>query len=340
MFQRWLCSFLFITLLISCSKDSPSDQLLRFSGSTMGTTYSVKVADAPTDLSQDQLQAAIKRVLEKVNDQMSTYRADSELSKLNSNSSTQWIDSSADLLTVVEEALRVSRLTDGAFDITVGPLVNLWGFGPDKQENQVPTQQQITDAMSRVGYTKMSTRRSPPAIRKTRRDIYIDLSAIAKGYGVDKIAEHLESLGVHNYLVEIGGDLRAKGHNAEGTPWKIGIEKPVPEQRAVQLIIQLQDQGMATSGDYRNFFEKDGQRFSHTINPRNGMPITHNLASVTVLSPTAMGADAMATALLVMGPETGYMLAKRERLAAYFINRTADGFVDRSTLQFKQSIGH
>ncbi len=340
MFQRWLCSFLFITLLISCSKDSPSDQLLRFSGSTMGTTYTVKVADAPTDLSQDQLQAAIERVLEKVNDQMSTYRADSELSKLNSNSSTQWIDSSADLLTVVEEALRVSRLTDGAFDITVGPLVNLWGFGPDKQENQVPTQQQITDAMSRVGYTKMSTRRSPPAIRKTRRDIYIDLSAIAKGYGVDKIAEHLESLGVHNYLVEIGGDLRAKGHNAEGTPWKIGIEKPVPEQRAVQLIIQLQDQGMATSGDYRNFFEKDGQRFSHTINPRNGMPITHNLASVTVLSPTAMGADAMATALLVMGPETGYMLAKRERLAAYFINRTADGFVDRSTLQFKQSIGH
>ncbi len=340
MFQRWLCSFLFITLLISCSKDSPSDQLLRFSGSTMGTTYTVKVADAPTDLSQDQLQAAIERVLEKVNDQMSTYRADSELSKLNSNSSTQWIDSSADLLTVVEEALRVSRLTNGAFDITVGPLVNLWGFGPDKQENQVPTQQQITAAMSRVGYTKMSTRRSPPAIRKTRRDIYIDLSAIAKGYGVDKIAEHLESLGVHNYLVEIGGDLRAKGHNAEGTPWKIGIEKPVPEQRAVQLIIQLQDQGMATSGDYRNFFEKDGQRFSHTINPRNGMPITHNLASVTVLSPTAMGADAMATALLVMGPETGYMLAKRERLAAYFINRTADGFVDRSTLQFKQSIGH
>ncbi|MEE8261121.1 MAG: FAD:protein FMN transferase [Gammaproteobacteria bacterium] len=306
----------------------------------MGTTYTVKVADAPTDLSQDQLQAAIERVLEKVNDQMSTYRADSELSKLNSNNSTQWIDSSTDLLTVVEEALRVSRLTDGAFDVTVGPLVNLWGFGPDKQENQVPTQQQVTDAMSRVGYTNISTRRLPPAIRKTRRDIYIDLSAIAKGYGVDKIAEHLESLGVHNYLVEIGGDLRAKGHNAEGTPWKIGIEKPVPEQRAVQLIIQLQDQGMATSGDYRNFFEKDGQRFSHTINPRNGMPITHNLASVTVLSPTAMGADAMATALLVMGPETGYMLAKRERLAAYFINRTADGFVDRSTLQFKQSIGH
>ncbi len=306
----------------------------------MGTTYTVKVADAPTDLSQDQLQAAIERVLEKVNDQMSTYRADSELSKLNSNSSTQWIDSSADLLTVVEEALRVSRLTDGAFDITVGPLVNLWGFGPDKQENQVPTQQQITDAMSRVGYTKISTRRSPPAIRKMRRDIYIDLSAIAKGYGVDKVAEHLESLGVHNYMVENGGDLRAKGHNADSTPWKIGIEKPVPGQRAVQLIVQLQDQGMATSGDYRNFFGKDGQRFSHTINPREGMPITHNLASVTVLSPTAMGADAMATALLVMGPETGYALAKRERLAAYFINRTADGFVDRSTPQFEQFIAH
>ena len=165
MFQRWLCSFLFITLLISCSKDSPSDQLLKFSGSTMGTSYSVKVADAPTDLSQDQLQAAIERVLEKVNDQMSTYRADSELSKLNSSSSTQWIDSSADLLTVVEEALRVSRLTDGAFDVTVGPLVNLWGFGPDKRQNQAPTQQQIVDAMSSIGFTNISTRRSPPAIR-------------------------------------------------------------------------------------------------------------------------------------------------------------------------------
>ncbi|MFQ5995474.1 MAG: FAD:protein FMN transferase [Acidiferrobacterales bacterium] len=307
----------------------------------MGTTYTVKVADPPADLNPDELKATIERVLEKVNDQMSTYRVDSELSKLNSNTSIQWIDSSADLLTVVEEALRVSRLTDGAFDVTVGPLVNLWGFGPGKRANRVPSQQQISQAMSRVGYTKLSTRRSPPAIKKTRSDVSIDLSAIAKGYGVDKVAERLESLAVHNYMVEIGGDLRAKGHNLDGTPWKIGIEKPIPGPRAVQLIIQLQDKGMATSGDYRNFFEKDGQRFSHTINPRKGTPVTHNLVSVTVLSPTAMGADAMATALLVMGPETGFALAERERLAAYFISRAADDeFVDRSTSRFKQSIAH
>lgn len=331
---------LLVSLLVSCGKDAPDDKLLRFSGPTMGTTYTVKVVESSADVSPDQLKADIESVLEKVNDQMSTYRADSELSRLNKSKTTDWVSTSTDLLAVIEAALHVSRLTNGAFDVTVGPLVNLWGFGPGKQKSELPSKQQITAAMSRIGYAKITTRGSPPAIKKERKDIYIDLSAIAKGYGADKVAERLESLGVNNYMVEIGGDLKAKGRNAQGTTWKIGIEKPVPGQRAVQLVIHLRDQGMATSGDYRNFFEKDGRRFSHTINPQKGAPITHNLASVTVLSPAAMHADAMATALMVLGPEAGYALAEREKLAAYFIIRTNDGFVDRSTPEFKQYIAH
>lgn len=321
-------------LLAACG--GPGEELIEFSGTTMGTTYSVKVVHAPDSFDPDQLNREIDRILEQIDQKMSTYDPDSELSRFNQSDSTEWIDVSEELFLVIEEALRVSLLTEGAFDITVGPLVNLWGFGPDMQTADLPPDEDIAGALSRVGYGHIHIRNTPPAIRKDRADIYLDLSALAKGYAVDKVAEYLESLGISNYLVDVGGELRLKGHNARGKSWSIGIEKPSPGRRTVQQIIQISDAGMATSGDYRNFFEKDGKRYSHTISPRTGRPVTHTLASVTVISESAMYADAMATALLVLGPETGYQLASREKLAALFIAISPDGLVEKHTAQFDQ----
>jgi len=296
---RWRVAFLVGCLtLTSCGQEAGNGTLVTFTGPTMGTEYTVKISDLPTGVSREGLQGDIERILKRIDG-------------------------------------RISRLTDGAFDITVGPVVNLWGFGPVHREEAIPSDDAIRKALQRVGYAHIDTRKSPPAIRKDRADVEIDLSAIAKGYAVDQIGGHLESVGVSNYLVEIGGELRARGQKAPATPWKVGIEKPIPNGRAVQRVASLEDQAMATSGDYRNFFERNEQRFSHTINPRTGRPITHTLASVTVIDTTSMHADAMATALMVLGPEAGYELAKREKLAALFIIRNSDGFREKSTPAMK-----
>ena len=326
---------LMIAVLMACS-GGDRDPLLHVTGPTMGTQYNVKIVDAPADLNATLIKAGIESILNQVNRQMSTYRADSELSRLNDNMTTDWIDTSTELLDVIEAAFRVSQLTQGAFDVTVGPLVNLWGFGPDGRGDNPPTTREVRELLSRIGYEKVSIRQSPPAIRKSDPTIHIDLSAIAKGYAVDRVADYLESLGLTNYLVEIGGDLKVNGHNVNGMPWAIAIEKPTAEGRMVQRVVHITDQAMATSGDYRNYFERDGQRFSHTINPLNGLPVSHSLASVTVWSATAMDADAMATALMVLGPEAGYELAHKRKFGAYFVVRTQNGFAEKSTMD----LGH
>lgn len=302
----------------------------------MGTTYTVKAIQVPAEVDDSDLQPAVEQILEEINRQMSTYDRHSELSRFNDNQTTDWVTVSPALLTVIEEALRVSGLTGGAFDVTVGPLVNLWGFGPTMTEDDIPADEEITSARARVGYRHIHTQHSPSALKKDRADIAIDLSAIAKGYAVDQVAEYLESLAIANYLVEIGGELKAKGRNPQDQAWKIAIEEPTPGKRAIKRIIQITEGGLATSGDYRNFFEKDGHRYSHTLDPRTGRPVQHKLASVTVVSETAMQADAMATALLVLGPEAGYALAQREELAAFFIVINDDGFAEKSTPKFKQ----
>jgi thiamine biosynthesis lipoprotein len=246
------------------------------------------------------------------------------------------VPASQGLLKVLEVAQETSRLSDGAFDVTVAPLVNLWGFGPGPMRDGIPDQDQIRSALARVGYQRLHLRSEPPGIRKERPDLVVDLSAIAKGYGVDLVAEHLDALGLENYLVEIGGEVWGKGHNARGTPWRIAIEKPSPAQRSVYAVVRLDGRGIATSGDYRNFFEQQGQRFSHTIDPTSGRPVIHDLASVTVLSPTVTRADALATALLVLGPEQGYRLAEQQGLAALFIIREGDGYKEKQTRLFEQ----
>ena len=322
--------------IVSCSPETKNPTLVKFTGPTMGTAYSVKIRKLAARLTQEDLQGGIEQVLKRINDRMSTYLEDSELSRFNKQQTTDWMEVSPDTVAVISEAIRTSRLTEGAFDVTVGPLVDLWGFGRVPRGDTIPSDTEIREALQKVGYTKIHTRISPPAIKKDRPDIQIDLSAIAKGYAVDQVADYLDRSQVLDYLVEIGGELRAKGKNAQGTAWTVGIEKPVSNKRVIHQVLQLKDQAMATSGDYRNYFEENGRRFSHTIHPRTGRPIKNHLASVTVISSSSMHADAMATALNVMGPEVGYKLAEREKIAALFIIRGADGFQERATSEFAQ----
>ncbi len=333
----WLALAVGCIGLLSCGQEGSNARLVTLSGPTMGTAYTVKTTSLPTGVSPVTLKADIERILNRINDHMSTYIENSEVSRFNRQQTTEWVEVSSETVAVINEALRVSRLSNGAFDITVGPLVNLWGFGPAPRKETIPSDAQIRDTLLRVGYRHIHTRSAPAAVRKDRPDVQVDLSAIAKGYAVDQLADYLESVQIMDYLVEIGGELRGRGKNAEGTGWKVGIEKPVSNKRVIHRAIYLRDQAMATSGDYRNYFEINGRRFSHTIDPHTGKPTTHNLASVTVLSPSSMHADAIATAIMVLGPEAGYQLVERENITALLFVRDSDDFQEKVTADFGQA---
>jgi thiamine biosynthesis lipoprotein len=330
-----LAGTMLIWLLVAsgCGRDS-GHPVLSLRGETMGTTYSVQIVPPVDGLDPESLAAQIDATLEQVNARMSTYRPDSELSRFNASASTDWFPVSAELAEVVRVALGVSQASSGAFDVTVGPLVNLWGFGPGTDRETPPTDTAIDEAKARVGWQQLAEHGEPPALRKQHPDLYVDLSAIAKGYAVDRLAELLEAAGVQDYLVEVGGELRGRGRNGRGAPWQIAIERPDTDKRAAFRIVALQDSGMATSGDYRNFFEVDGKRYSHTIDPATGRPVSHQLASVTVLDASTMLADAWATALLVLGPDRGMAAAKQLGLAVLFIEHEGDGLRVQSTEAF------
>ncbi len=336
--QRGFGIFLVLVfLLVGCDDQGTSKPVFPFemTGQTMGTSFSIKASVLPDGVKTNQLNIEIKELLELVNDQMSTYRPQSELSIINNSDSVEWQPVSEALYSVLAEAKRISDLTEGAFDITVGPLVNLWGFGPDPLSFQAPSNEAILLAMRRIGYRNLKLRDEPLSIKKNHSDLYLDLSAIAKGYGVDQVGLLLEKLGIKDYLVEIGGELRLRGRKPDGNAWRIAIEKPSSEQRMIQKIVSITDMSVATSGDYRNYFEVEGVRFSHTIDPRTGKSINHNLASVTVLSETAMEADAWATAFMVLGAEDGLRLAEQLHLPVLFITKTAQGFSETSTSAYR-----
>lgn len=321
-----------IMLLSACTQST--EQLLELRGSTMGTTFSIKIPSIPDRLTPEILTRLIDQRLALVNNLMSTYQPDSELSRFNAHGSTDWFDVSPELVQVIASARAISEFSGGAFDVTVGPIVNLWGFGPDATNIEMPDARSIAEARERVGYRMLEYRRSPPALRKTRADLYVDLSAIAKGYGVDQIAAALEDNGINAYLAEIGGEIRGKGTKQHGSPWLVAVERPDPLTRSVYRIIQLNNAAIATSGDYRNFFEYGGRLYSHTIDPQSGRPVEHNLASVTVLGDDCTNADALATALSVMGGERGYALAESRNIAAFFVTRGTEGYERRATPAF------
>jgi thiamine biosynthesis lipoprotein len=323
-----------LLVLAGCGTPEP----LQMAGPTMGTTYHVKLTALPPTVELPQLQQDVDALLAEINLQMSTYLPESEVSRFNRAPADEWFAVSAATAEVVAAALEVSRETDGALDITVEPLVELWHFGPTGAsdttgltEFQPPDEEAIDAARERVGWQKLSVRLDPPALRKSVEGLEIDLSSVAKGYGVDRVAELIADRGIGGYMVEIGGEVRAAGLRPDGRPWQIGIERPDVDRRAAQWVVPLADAALATSGDYRNYFDYEGHRYAHIIDPSTGRPVEHPLASVSVLADTCMKADAWATALVVLGPERGYDSAEKHGLAVLFVSRIDTGFATRAT---------
>jgi len=312
--------------LASCRAESETVSLVAIEGRTMGTVYSVKIP-VTGETSPHEVKEAIDAVLAEVNRQMSTYIPDSEISRLNQASADQWFEISPEFYEVLKLSREISEASSGAFDVTVGPVVNLWRFGPDKSRTEPPSEEELTAARQLIGYQQLELRSDSPAVKKSQAEIYVDLSAVAKGFGADEIARKLDELGFDAYLVEIGGEVVAKGIKPNGDPWRIGVEKPSEGARELQAVVPLRDIALATSGDYRNFHVYDGKRYSHTIDPTTAKPVTHDLASVSVLAGTCAEADAWATALLVLGPSQGYNLAKQLELAVLFQERSPEGTI-------------
>ncbi|AIZ79435.1 FAD:protein FMN transferase [Actinobacillus equuli] len=328
--------------LTACNK---APEQITLQGKTMGTTYTVKYIDdgKVEDLvAPDELQKQLDSLLVTVNNEMSTYQKSSQISHFNQLSQVgQAVEIPSDFAKVVAEAMRLNKVTEGALDVTVGPLVNLWGFGPDKRLNKVPSAEQIAERAKSVGIEKLKlTTGEKPSLTKLVPNLYLDLSSIAKGFGVDKLAEHLESLGLANYLVEIGGELRGKGKNLQGVDWRIAIEQPTLAQgQAAQITVPLHNLGMATSGNYRNYFEDEqGNRLSHIINPKELRPVSHKLASITVFAPTTMTADGLSTGLFVLGPEKALEVAEREKLAVFLIIKNGEAFETKMSSEFEKLI--
>ncbi|MEX0605888.1 MAG: FAD:protein FMN transferase [Marinobacter sp.] len=330
---------LVIAALAGCSFESEK-KIWEITGPVFGTEYHIKVVLTEDTEQLDTLAGGISAVLESVDASMSTWREDSELSRFNHvEDQSNWFEVSGPLYTVLATATEVSDFSGGAFDITIGPVVNLWGFGPEARPEQVPDADLLQQRLNEVGYEKLQLRAEPPAIKVDSKQT-LDLSAIAKGYAVDAVAEFLTDSGVEAYLVEIGGEVRVSGRKPGQEAWRLAIEEPVFGRREVNRVVALESNAMATSGDYRNYYESAGQRFSHTIDPDNGRPISHNLASVTVITETAMRADALATAFNVMGYDRARELAIRENMAVYFIIRAESGFKSHYTPAFSSYLAN
>ncbi|MFC4876769.1 FAD:protein FMN transferase [Microbulbifer halophilus] len=330
--------FLLLWLVVGLSACSADKRDWQLSGPTMGTRYHITVADVPAAVQKPELQKRVDAELEQVNREMSTYIDDSELMRFNRGPVGEAVPVSGHLAGVVARSLELYRRSDGAFDVTVGPLVNLWGFGPQPEPETIPDDADIDRLLEQIGSDALVVERSPDRITRSR-PVEIDLSAIAKGHGVDRVAELLEAQGIRHYLVEVGGELRTRGKNPRGNPWRIGVESPDPTGRAVQKPIEISGKSVATSGDYRNYYERDGVRYSHSIDPRTGRPLRHRLASVTVIADNCAEADGLATALNVLGAEAGLKLAEEENLAVFMLVKTDTGFEERYSSAFEPYLG-
>ena len=291
----------------------------------MGTAYSVRIVIPPDepDPALEGLSEQIAARLDELEDHFSTYRPDSEISRFNAFPEQEWFPVSAVFLDVFGQARSVSELSDGAFDPTVSPLVELWGFGAGDASGRIPEPEELEKLLASTGFTHLQFREAPPAVRRLRSGVQLDFSAIAKGYAVDEVWHLLSEAGLSDYLVEIGGEVRTRGIRADGGDWSIGIDSP--DGSGVAEAVPLRDAAIATSGDYRNYFQYQGRRYSHLLDPRTGWPVAHDLTAVSVVSDTATMADALATALLVLGPADGLELAEREHIAARLVVRSADG---------------
>jgi len=316
-------------LLGACGERTP----VQLSGETQGTVYHITVSELPPGVDESMLRRHVNRELADVDLWMSNWRNDSDVSRLNAAAPGQWVDVSPETVAVVEQSLDIWRLSDGAFNPAVGSLVKLWGFGTAAPITSVPADDAIERITRLADPQELEVRAQPPALRR-KVSLELDLSALAPGYAVDRIADRFESLGIDSYMVELGGEVRLRGHNPKGRPWRIGIEQPGDSVGVAHAAIESTAAAISTSGDYRDYLELGGQRFSHTIDPATGRPVTHDLTSVTVVAQTAALADALSTAINVMGPERGLAFAREQELAVYFIVKSGDGFTDFHTPQF------
>jgi thiamine biosynthesis lipoprotein len=323
-----------VLLMTACSRQ-PVVKVEHILGQTMGTTYNVKFPEV-AGVDDEVIKSAIDKRLVQVNKLMSTYDPTSELSRFNQYRFEKPFPVSDETLLVVNEALRLGELSDGVLDVTVGPLVNLWGFGPTMRPETIPSEADVAGVREYVGLDKLAVQGN--ALVKHHPQLYVDLSTIAKGYGVDVVADLLEENGIQNYLVEIGGEMRVKGEKGDGSPWLIAIEKPVSNQRAVQKVVSIGENAIATSGDYRNYYEQDGTRYSHLIDPRTGKPIQHSTVAVTVIHASSMTADGLATAFNVMGWEDAIEVAEANHIAVFIIRRKDKDFEEYTSPAFEELV--
>ncbi len=333
---KCVCWILCVACQTGCGQTEQFQVLESLHGQTMGTTYTIRYRTKSGGRTKLELHRLLDDELIRVNQQMSTYIKDSEITRFNDSSSSDWFSVSKETAEVVELSLQLSEASDGAFDVTVGPLVNLWGFGPSKRSNVIPTNEELETARKLVGYKQLSVRLDPPALKKANVGLRVDLSAIAKGHGADRVGAVIFANGISNYFVEIGGEIVAKGNRADGQPWRVGIEAPLDFQRSIQTALGLSNAGIATSGDYRNFFESDGQRFSHTIDPSTGRPVVHQLASASAVADNCKLADGIATCMMAMGPERGLELAESKNWAVLLMQRKGGRFPSTFSTRFSE----
>ncbi|WP_429547464.1 FAD:protein FMN transferase [Pseudomonas frederiksbergensis] len=312
------------------------DSMESFGGPTMGSTYSIKYVryaglPAPADV-----RVQVEKILADVDQQMSTYRSDSDIERFNNLPANRCQTMPAPILELVRVGERLSSQSDGSFDLTVEPLLNLWGFGPQAREEKVPSAEALAEVQQRVGHNHLHIDGD-----QLCKDVAIELdfNSIAAGYAVDTIAARLEAMGIHSYLTEVTGELKAAGKKLDGSPWRIALEEPRNDQQVLQKIIAIDGYGVSTSGDYRNYFEQGGQRYSHTFDARTGAPVLHTLASVTVIHPSALMADGLSTLLLILGPERGWDYAETHDIGAFFVIRADTGFVTRTNQAFERLVG-
>ncbi|WP_218184739.1 FAD:protein FMN transferase [Luteibacter sp. UNCMF366Tsu5.1] len=306
-----------------------ASEVRRFGGETMGTTWSANVV-LPEGANGAAIQQGIQAELDTVVAQMSTYDDASDLSRFNRAPAGTWHTLPPEFFAVLRHALALARDTGGAYDPTVGPLVNLWGFGPGERRRETPSAAALNAARARVGWQRIRLDEATQSAFQPG-GVYVDLSSVAKGFGVDQVAAFLDRAGASAYLVEVGGELRAHGRKPDGSPWRVGVERPgaaagaVQRQDELERVVVLDEKTIATSGDYRHFFEDGGRFFSHHIDPRTGTPVAHRVASVSIVADDGLHADPLGTAMMVLGPEQGLAYAKRHGIAVLFILHGDDG---------------
>lgn len=332
--MRLIIAALAATLFLSACHE-PDEQVMVLQGKTMGTIWRVSMAGVDKQR-EAALQQAIQQRLDSDDRQLSTWKTDSMLSRFNQYRGTNPQPVSADMADIITVALRIGAQTNGAMDITVGPLVNLWGFGPTKQPSHIPSNAEIAAAKAQTGlqHLQVIQRWDGQWLQKDLPTLYVDLSTVGEGFATDHLARLMEQQGINNYLVSVGGAVLTRGCNAEGKTWRVAIQKPTDRENAVQAIVDLQGHGISTSGSYRNYYELDGKRISHVIDPTTGAPIQHKLVSATVIATTALEADGWDTGLMVLGTEKAKALAIREKLAVYLVSNEGGSFTHWMSPQF------